>query len=166
VQRDKWAVRVALENGNDFNGINRVGGQLKIENANRWGIVSNWNYFHERLSCGCIDETVIGDTNITFRFAQNEIVSLYSGLGFRMIADRRQSDFGFNFTYGGDWFPVRPLIVSGVFDAGTLGYAGVVHGRATMGAIWHGCEVFAGYDFLRIGNANLQGPMAGVRYWF
>ena len=166
VQRNNWAVRVAIENGNDFNGINRVGGQLKIETASRWGFVTNWNYYYERFSCGCTDETVIGDTNVTFRFAQNEVVSLYTGLGFRMMSDRKQTDFGFNFTYGGDWFPVRPIIVSAVFDAGTLGSAGVVHGRATVGAIWHGFELFAGYDFMRIGDVNLQGPMAGVRFWF
>jgi hypothetical protein len=166
VPRQDWAMRVLVENGNDFNGLNRLGGSIKVENANRWGVISNWNYFRERLPCGCLDETLIGDTNLTFRFAQSETASFYSGLGFRMLTDRKQTDFGFNFAYGGDWFPIRPIVVSGVFDAGSLGSAGVVHARGSIGAILYGCEVFAGYDFLRIGSTNLQGPMVGVRLWF
>jgi hypothetical protein len=27
-------------------------------------------------------------------------------------------------------------------------------------------ETFGGYDFLRIGTVNLQGPMVGLRLWF
>ena len=166
VPRREWSMRLAIENGNDFAGLNRLNGQFRIDHESRFGVTTNWNYFHERLPCGCSDETLIGDTNLTFRFAQNEVASLYAGLGFRMLSDRRQTDFGFNFTYGGDWFPIRPLVVSGVFDAGTLGSAGVIHARGSVGAIWQGWELFAGYDFLRIGCTNLQGPMAGVRWWF
>jgi hypothetical protein len=29
-----------------------------------------------------------------------------------------------------------------------------------------GWEVFTGYDFLRIGSVNLQGPLLGLRLWF
>jgi hypothetical protein len=166
VPRKSWAVRLAVEDGDDFNGINRCAGQFKLDHESRWGMMTTWNYFRERLPCGCTDQTLIGDVNLTFRFAQNEIACLYAGLGIRMLTDARQTDLGFNFTYGGDWFPMRPLVVTGVFDAGTLGSAGVVHGRATLGAIWNGWELFAGYDFLHIGSTNLQGPMAGVRFWF
>lgn len=166
IPRKSWAVRLSLENGNDFDGLNRFAGQLKVEHESRFGFTSNWHYFAGRLPCGCIDETVIGDTNVTYRFAQNEVASMYSGLGFRVLTDRKTTNFGFNFTYGGDWFPVRPLIVSGVIDAGSLGSAFVFHARGSVGAIWHGCEVFAGYDYLRIGSVDLQGPMAGVRLWF
>jgi hypothetical protein len=169
VPRKSLAVRFSIEDGNDFNGINRFGGQLKLEHESRWGILTNWNYFHERMPGArydMSDETLIGDTNLTFRFAQNEVASMYAGLGFRVLTDREQTDFGFNFTYGGDWFPGRPFVVSGSLDAGNLGSAGVIHVRSSVGAILGGCEVFAGYDFLRIGGTNLQGPMAGVRWWF
>ncbi|HZZ78091.1 MAG TPA: hypothetical protein VFE62_06215 [Gemmataceae bacterium] len=166
VTRKDWALRVSVENGNDFDGLNRLGGQVKLEHVSRFGIFTNWNYFHENLPNGRSDETVIGDTNLTFRFAENEVASMYAGLGFRYLTDRQQTDFGFNFTYGGDWFPVRPLVLSGQFDAGWLGSAGVIHARTSVGVIWQGIEVYAGYDFLRIGDVNLQGPMAGVRFWF
>ncbi|MBI1831498.1 MAG: hypothetical protein HYR84_08615 [Planctomycetes bacterium] len=166
ILRKLWAVRLTLENGNDFRGLNRFGAAVKIDTADRIGIVTTWHYFRERLGCGCVDECLIGDTNVTFRFAQNEAASFYAGAGLRVFSDRWRTEYGFNFTYGGDWFPMRPFVVSGVFDAGNLGSAGVIHFRGTLGATWRGWEVFAGYDFLRIGAANLQGPMAGVRWWF
>jgi hypothetical protein len=166
IPRKSWAVRLSIENGNDFDGMNRANGQLKFEHESRWGIFTNWNYFTESLGNGRYDQTVIGDTNLTFRFAQNEMASMYAGLGFRMLSDRQQTNYGVNFTYGGDWFPVRPWIVSFQIDAGNLGSAGVFHARGSVGAIWHGVEVFAGYDYMGIGSVNLQGPMAGLRFWF
>ncbi len=166
VRRKWWSGRLSVEEGNDFRGLNRFNGQMKVDHKSRFGFVTNWNWYREQLDCGCVDEAVIGDANLTFRFAQNEIASMYTGLGFRVLTDRRQTDWGFNVTYGGDWFPVRPLVVSGVFDAGTLGNTGVIHLRGSVGAIFHGWEVYAGYDFLQIGSTNLYGPMAGVRWWF
>lgn len=166
IPRKSWAVRLSIENGNDFEGMNRVGGELKVEHESRWGIFTSWNWFRETLGNNQYDQTFIGDTNITFRFAQNEMASMYAGLGFRMLTDRLQQNYGVNVTYGGDFFPVRPIIVSFQIDGGNLGYAGVLHARGSIGAIWHGVEVFAGYDYLTIGSVNLQGPMAGMRFWF
>jgi len=129
-------------------------------------MLTTWSYYHERLSCGCHDETVIGDFNVILRFAQNEVAHMYSGLGFRTMLDRRGDAYGFNFTYGSEWFPLRPLVVGAQFDAGTLGSAAVIHTRATIGAVYRRYEIYGGYDFLRIGSVNLQGPMVGVRLWF
>jgi len=124
---------------------------------------------HEKIGSeagGGTDDLVVGDVNLVYRFAQSELACLRSGLGFRMLADCHRSDFGFNFTYGGDVFPVRPLVLSGLVDLGNLGSAFVVHGRASAGVVYSGWEFFLGYDFLRIGTVNLQGPMLGVRLWF
>jgi hypothetical protein len=166
VCRRDFAGRLALEGGTDFSGIHRGGGQLRLDSAYRLGLTSSWNYFSERLSCGGHDELLIGDANFVVRFAQNEIAHLYSGIGARILCDHGHTDGGFNFTYGMDWFPVRPLVVSTCFDAGTLGHAGVVHGRATLGAVYRRWEIYGGYDFLRIDRVNLQGPLVGVRLWF
>ena len=47
---------------------------------------------------------------------------------------------------------VRPAVVTRV--------------RASVGVQFRHAELFAGYDWLRIGGADLHGPMAGVRLWF
>lgn len=62
--------------------------------------------------------------------------------------------------------PVKPLVISTVLDAGTLGHAGVIHARLTGGVLRSRWEAYLGYDFLRIGSVNLQGPLLGVRFWF
>ena len=109
---------------------------------------------------------VIGDVNVIFRFAQNEWGMMRTGLGLRVRTDHCDSDFGFNFHYGADFFPVNPVVVSSSVDLGNLGAAGVVHLRGTVGLTRKGWEIFGGYDWLRIGDVNLQGPMLGLRLWF
>src|ERR1019366_8515514 len=94
VPRREWSMRLSIENGNDIAGLNRLNGQFRVDHESRFGVITNWSYFRERLPCGGPDEALIGNTNLTFRFAQNEVASLYTGLGFRMLSDRRQTDFG------------------------------------------------------------------------
>jgi hypothetical protein len=161
-----WAGQLWLENGNDFRGLNRTGGTLVLDTWTRVGLRTSWNYFLERLPCGCWDDMLVGDVNLTFRFAQHECVSMYFGVGGRILTDAYTTKGGFNFTYGADVFPVRPVVVSALLDAGTLGSAGVFHARGTVGYCFERWEAFAGYDFLRIGSVNLQGPLVGLRLWF
>lgn len=102
----------------------------------------------------------------TYRFVQNEWFVMHTGLGARFLVDHGHDRGGFNFLYGFDVFPAKPVHLFGDFDGGTLGHAGVVRLRGGVGVNWTHFELFAGYDFLRIGRVNLQGPMAGLRLWF
>ncbi|MCI0639159.1 MAG: hypothetical protein L0Y72_14350 [Gemmataceae bacterium] len=89
-----------------------------------------------------------------------------SGVGLSWLLDRFDTDFGFNFHYGADVFPVHPLVLSGSADLGFVGNAGVAHVRGSAGVLWRNWEFFGGYDFLRIGRVELHGPMIGIRLWF
>jgi hypothetical protein len=160
-----WIGRLTLQESNDFRGLNRVNGQVLLDSSSRFGLQTGWTYLTEGLTGGRHDDMVLGDFDVTFRFAQNEYVQMRTGLGARVLADSR-SRWGFNFTYGGDFFPAKPLVLSGVVDLGTLGSAGLVHARGTAGVIFRGWEFFTGYDFMRIGSVNLQGPTLGLRFWF
>jgi hypothetical protein len=166
VHRRLYAGRLSIEGGSDFNGVDRLAVQLRLDSAYRVGVLTSWNYYSERLACGCRDRLVIGDFNIIVRFAENAFAAMYSGAGFRTLIDRSANDFGFNFVYGFDWFPMRPIVVGASLEAGTLGAASVFHTRATVGAVYRRWELYGGYDFLRIGSVNLQGPMVGLRLWF
>jgi hypothetical protein len=163
---DGWMGRVTVQESNDFRGLNRVTGQLLLDTTLRLGVQTGWTWLHERPGGGRSDDLGLGDISLTFRFAQNEYVQMRAGLGARVLVDTGDARWGFNFTYGADVFPVRPLVLSAVLDLGTVGDAGVFHGRATVGAIFRGWEVFAGYDYLRIGSVDLQGPAVGLRLWF
>jgi hypothetical protein len=161
-----WALRLALEDGNDFRGLNRLGGRLSLDTTWRVGLQSNWNYLHESLDRGGPDEAVLGDTELTFRLCQNDWLLIHIGAGLRTWTDAHDARFGFNFSYSADFFPCKPVIFSPSFDVGNLSSDLVLHGRATLGLIRGRWELYGGYDFLRIGSVNIQGPVAGVRLWF
>jgi hypothetical protein len=161
-----WSALLQIEDGNDFNGLNRVGVRAAFDTSLRLGVRSNWDYYEESLGNGRSDHTLIGDTELTFRFAQTDWLRLYAGAGFRAMEDSQTDRWGFNFTYGGDAFPVWPLVLSASIDLGDLGDAFVVDARASAGWAWRNAELFIGYDFRRIGTVNLQGMLGGFRIWF
>jgi hypothetical protein len=161
-----WSMRMSLENINDFRGLNQVQGQMFVDTTWRVGMLTSWRWLHEDVGGGHSDEAVLMDTNLTFRFAQCRSAVVYAGLGVRMLMDRGDTRGGFNALYGFDFFPAEPMIVSAQVDVGNLAEAFVVHARTTVGWSWGRWEMFGGYDFLRIGGVNLQGPVAGMRMWY
>ena len=161
-----WSVQADVEDGYDFRGVNRLGTRLVFDTTSRFGVATDWDFFTQRLPCGCYDELTLGDANLTFRFAQSEWMQMYAGLGGRVMPDRSDTRGGFNFTYGGDVFPCKPVVISSSLDLGDLGSAAVFRVRGTVGLVHRHWELFGGYDFLRIGSVDLQGPMAGLRLWF
>jgi hypothetical protein len=161
-----WSVEAAVEDGYSFRDVNRVGVRFAFDTACRLGVTTNWDFFQERRPCGCYDELTIGDVNLTYRFAQCEWMGMFVGAGGRVMPDRYDTRAGFNFTYGAEVFPCKPLVLSSSLDLGNLGSASVVRARATVGLIHRHWELFGGYDFYRIGTVDLQGPMAGLRLWF
>ncbi len=161
-----WSVRLALEDGNDFNHLNRLGGRFALDTAWRIGLTTNWNYFTQRLPGGSSNESLVGDFNLTFRIAQAHWAQVHFGVGARLLTDRYTTQGGFNLLYSADFFPIEPLVISTQIDLGNLSDSFVIHARGTVGCQVGRFELFGGYDFLRIGSVNLQGPLAGLRLWF
>lgn len=161
-----WAVRASLEDGHDFGRVNRLGGRFAVDTGWRFGLTTNWDFFRETLPNGRGDEAVLGDVNLTYRLAQNDWLQLHTGLGARLLFDRHNTRAGLNFLYGADLFLAKPLVLSGLVDLGTLNHAYVVRARATLGWQVGRCEVFGGYDVLRVGDVHLHGPLLGLRVWF
>lgn len=153
-----WSVRLSVEEGNDFNSLNRVGGRLFVDTTSRFSLQSNWNYFRKSLGSGGHDDALMGDTNLVYRFAQNEYAQFRAGLGFRVWADDSDTRWGVNVMYGADFFPVKSFVISALIDGGNLGSAGVFHARATAGAVFRGWELFGGYDYL----PHWLGQLAGA----
>lgn len=156
--------RFSAEYATDFSGVQRAGGRLQFETASRFGFDTEWNHWVEDVRGGR-DSLWTGDANLTFRFAQSESAQFYTGLGVNWLGGDDR-DAGINFTYGFDWFPVRPLVVRSVLDAGTLGDTGLIHNKTTIGIVHKHVEMFTGFDVLRIGGTNLQGVIAGFTIWY
>ena len=161
-----WAVRASAEAGSDFSGLNRVGLRLFVDTETRLGLKTDWDWYAEKVWCGCWDTLWVGDVTATYRFVQSEAILMHTGVGARFLVDHGSDRAGINFLYGFDAFPADPVHLFGSFEVGTLGSATVYRLRGGIGVNWAHGEVFAGYDFVRIGGVNLQGPMVGLRLWF
>lgn len=158
--------RLDIEYALDFDDLERVGGRVLWEHSSRFGVDASANFYQEDLAALDDDRLWIGDVNLVYRFAQCETFAMRTGIGMNWLADSIRGDAGFNFTYGADWFPRDPLIVSTEIDWGTLGDAEIFHGRATVGAVFDHVEVYTGYDYYELDGVGLDGIIAGLRVWF
>ena len=160
-----WSLRVSAEDGHNFGTLNRLGGQLFLDAGWRLGVLTDWNYYSEAVNGGT-DQTLFGDVNFTYRVTQSEWLQMHLGAGARMQFDRDGDRAGFNFLYRGDLFPVQPFHLTTAVELGNLQKAFVLHTNVGLGVNWRRWVGYVGYDFLRIGGVNLQGPFAGLRLWF
>lgn len=165
-----WSGRFNVEYLEPFTDANGVGGRVLLSTTSRFGLDAEASHFNEHRANAEFDTLWVGDCNLVFRFAQAEKAEFRAGLGFNWLdspgVTRRQSDFGFNFTYGADFFPRKPWIFSADLDAGNLGRAALVRFRTTGGILLHGVEAYTGYEYLDIGRGHFNLLVAGVRAWF
>lgn len=160
-----WSGRFSLDASNDFDGLNRFNAGLLLESSRGLGAETSWTHLYERLPGGGHDQMLLGDLNLTLGM-HARYVQVRVGAGGRLATDRRQTHGGPNLTMGLDIYPFKPATLSTRVDVGTLGEAKVFHVRSTVGFLWKRLEFFTGYDSLRIGPVDLQGPVAGIRFWF
>ena len=149
------ALRLAGEYSHDLGDIHKPAGYFLFSTIWRIGLEGGITYFRERLQDGANDQLAIGDINLVFRFAQQENIQMRAGLGARLMYDAAQVTPGFNFTYGMDIYPVFPLVLSASIDLGNLGMAFCMHGRGTIGAVFYGVEIYAGWDGFLIGSVHV-----------
>lgn len=161
-----WLSRGRLEYGDNFDDLSHFGGQILMDSASRFGMDSEIYYRREELAAGGTDSLFNGDVNVLFRFTQSPKLQMRTGLGMNWINSDSGSDLGFNFTYSGDWFPIKPLILSSEIDWGLLGDVDLFHGRSTIGVHYHRFELFGGFDYTDIGSTQIGSFISGVRLWY
>ncbi|MCO6458709.1 MAG: hypothetical protein J5I93_25665 [Pirellulaceae bacterium] len=161
-----WNLRVRGDYMDDLSGLSSWGGHVLWETTPRWGLDAELRRRREDLPAGESDQLWTGDANVLFRFAQSPHWQLRAGVGINCLADEHKQDLGINFTYGGDWYPVRPLVFSAELDLGRLGRATYFHGRFTGGIQVQRYELFCGYDYYDVGTVQIQGLVSGLRITF
>ncbi|MBC7853832.1 MAG: hypothetical protein IAF94_10380 [Pirellulaceae bacterium] len=159
-------VRARSDFGTSFGRFDWVGGNLLVESTARWGGETDFRVLYESLTGNGNDSMTLGDANLFYRFAQSDQFQARTGLGFNYLADPADTNYGFNFTYAADWYPVKPVIVSAELDLGWLGQESLFHLRVTEGVNWKYGEAYVGYDYYDVGNFQVGGMVAGVRLWF
>lgn len=159
------SLRASVEEGNNFNGINRLGITFLADTTSRFGIGGGVHFYEENHQ-NFYDRLAIGDVNVLYRFAQSNKTQFRAGVGTRFLSDQTRTDWGVNFVYGFESFPRQPYSLGAQIETGTLGSAWVFRATGRVGLVWKYSEVYVGYDYLQIGNTVLQGPMVGLRLWF
>jgi hypothetical protein len=153
--------------GSDFDAVQWYTGKGLFEwSRSRFGVDTEWTYFHENLEGGSTDELHVGDLNLLWRRLQTPRWLLRWGLGTVWSHDREGTDLGLNGTLKVDYFPARPLVISGEYDLGLLGHATAQHLQLGVGATWNHMELFSAYDYRRFGDAEISGPVFGLRFWW
>ena len=162
----RWGGQFRADYANEFDSLIGVGGQLILETTSRWGVDASAQYLRERLPGDDFDHLTLGDCNLVYRFAQGPRAQMRTGLGANWLNDTTRTDLGFNFTYGGDFFPRKPWVLSSAIDWGTLGRAGLFRFRTTAGVIFNRFESYVGYEYLDIGTTQGNFLIGGLRVWF
>ena len=161
-----YSIQSSIEYTYYSNEISKIGNRFLVDTTSRFGIDGEFSYWKESLPGNANDNFWAGDTNVIFRFAQAESFQMRTGLGLNWLSDNLGSDFGFNFTYKGDFFPIDPLVISAELDLGKIGSSNLSHVRITTGMNFRHAEVFVGYDHFRLGETEFDGFISGLRIWF
>ena len=161
------SLRLVTDYSFDLETVHKTSAYLLFESRWRWGIEAGFSYLQERFQNGesSTHGIGIGDANIVFRFAQHRHIQMRTGFGGRYMTSPVGVKGGVNFTYGVDVYPIHPLVFSTSVDFGNLGYAFVLHGRGTLGAVLRSFEAFAGWDVLQMDDTVVHGPLVGLRTW-
>jgi hypothetical protein len=136
----------------------------QLMTSSRFGASTTWYHFVEPQAGKAADTLTAGDVQVTLRFAQNERISFWTGLGARFMPDA-ELHAGFIIAYGVDVFPVDPLTISARVDGGSLGHAGVGGVSVRAGVMLGAVDVGVGWDLLGIGTVSLTALTLGVRLW-
>ena len=160
-----WAGQFSTDYATGLNDLESVGGRLVLSTASRFGVEASARYFQERLPGDKHDALWLGDGNLVFCFARNEQMQWRTGLGLNWLSDPQQTDVGFNFTYGFDWFPRKPWVASAEIDWGNLGRSGLFHFRGTVGVLVNRFEAYTGYEYYDFDRVHSNALIGGVRVW-
>ncbi len=154
--------RIVFEGGTNFDELHRIGGNLRLEALWGLGIDGALNHFMEELPGGGRDSLNLGDLHLTLRIIDEPFLRVRIGAGAAWLSDDVDTEWGFNATANAEIDFWDPFYVGLQCDGGTLGDAGLLHARASLGVKLGMLDTFIGYDHYSIGSAKLNGMVFGV----
>ena len=162
----RWAVQTAADLAIINDNIYRLRPRVRLMMPGRFELDAECGIYRETLADRAIDWTTISALHLAARFAQNEYVIFRLGAGGRMLADAKTVQLGYDFQYGVQIFPHKPLIIDLTAGVGSLGKSFTLDLRASLGVALGPLEILIGAERLAVGDAVLAGPVGGIRYWF
>ncbi len=161
-----WLGKLQFELGDAGGDVNRTGIAFLLEGQLGFGIDFDWDSYTEELPGGEHDELHLGQVNLMYRVAETDHALVRAGVGVGWLGDAYGNEAGLNLTVQTDLLLTENWTASADLDFGTLGDADTLHASGTIGRRFGMAEVYAGYDYRRIGEVDLQGPTAGLRLWW
>lgn len=166
-----WLGRVGIETGSASGDVDRTGVAFMLEGAEGsvfggFGFDFDWDSYTEDLANGEQDELHLGQANLMYRVHESDHALVRLGVGVGWLGDAIGTEAGINFTAQADYALGNRWMASADFDIGTLGDTDTLHASGTVGKMLGPLEIYGGYDYRRIGDVKLQGPMVGVRLWW
>ncbi|MBL4685043.1 MAG: hypothetical protein JKY37_10670 [Nannocystaceae bacterium] len=164
-----WSTQLNIETGYLGKNVWKTGFGLDFDYW-RLGIGSDLDWLVEGRFR---DAMYLGSTNARITVIMRPRMRVRVGGGAQYMIDgrtpgqgHREYATGPNITADIEIFPVQPFTVSARVDYGTLYKAPSALAQVTVGAVFRGVQVYAGYEYRRVGDVAMQGPLAGIRVWF
>lgn len=158
------ALRVWAEGGGQDLSLLRGGAGFLWSGYHRLELQGEFRGYRERTG-STVDTLYLGSAGVNYVFAQGPSVQVRSGVGVRWMPDTTGTFVGAYFSYGADFYPVRPLILSVSGDIGGINGAGVGQLRGTLGIIVDQLELYGGYEAFWMGDVDLGMAIGGIRMW-
>lgn len=152
--------------GTDFDDIDSWNTQIRFDNSDSIGFDFQWAHLREKLAGLPSDSLNLMDFNLTTMWIESESVIVRVGGGINLLSDNFGTEVDYNLTMSAELFPVKPVVMGFEIDHGELGSTHQTHLLSTIGLNWRQAEFMTGYEFRKIGQTEIKGPILGMRLWW
>lgn len=112
-----------------------------------------------------VETAWLGDVGGSLASPTADGVHFHYGGGVLYWNNEGQAATGGYGSYGIDFFPMDPIVISTVAKVGGLGGQWYFDVRGTAGVSLGQIEAYVGYSYLSVAGASLGGPLMGIRMW-
>jgi len=144
--------------------IIRQGFDARVQFPMRLELDTDWSLYREPVAEG-VDSTWLGREHLSVRFAESPTLQFRSGFGPQHLRDALGWVHGFDFTWGLEAFPGRPIVFAFEASAGLLGNAFAAGLSGRIGWMQGPFEVSVGGNVRWIAATPLGGPLLAIRFW-
>ena len=152
--------------GTDFDDIDSWNTQFRFDSSDSIGFDFQWAHLREKLEGLPSDSLNLMDFNLTVPWVKSESMIVRVGGGINLLSDSIGTEVDYNLTLSADFFPVKPMVIGFEIDHGELGSAHQTHLLSTVGLNWRQVEFMTGFEYRKIGQAEVKGPILGMRLWW
>ncbi|HKU39520.1 MAG TPA: hypothetical protein VJR89_15280 [Polyangiales bacterium] len=111
------------------------------------------------------DYSLFGAAEVGLRFASLRVLSVRASVGPAWFGKPSEMLYGVELGLGLDVYLGRPWVLSARASGAMLGDLLCPQARLQLGYLFGRAEVFAAYEYLRVGSVDLSTPLFGTRIW-